>query len=318
MKKRAKIVEVSLLLITIFSITSILLFKVRVNYISSLTFDSPLNSIIRKILYLVPFILMMFNIGLLQLLKKIRKNRKVDILMYSILPLVVVTLLTYVHYRQQPTDINYFYSRTGILPNVEIIIYLYLLAIFLLGTNINLYPAIQVTTTSFNLLKQYLYRIPIIILLIWGSYSFVSLTSIPSSIAHSSYSDSLTIDPNVEDVETIAKLTAENAVIVHPMRSGTYPFLGNQVMMRYFLTPRILVTPEKLGKLLNDGKLTPYFIAIKGSGGGYVWPIQDLDTNQIFSVSRDDKHNLCNFISYKIITVSDHLDLISAQCETLK
>ncbi len=318
MDKRERVIEIGIFIFTIISVGSIVLLKIRVDYLSSIPLSISFSSILSKALYVIPFLLMILNVGLLQFFKLQRLNSKISGVLYLFVPLFVVGFLTLVHYQQLPTDFNYFYSRTGILPNVEVLIYIYLLAVFMLGAKINLYPAIKITTISIGLLKQYLYRIPLLFLLVWGAYSFVSITTIPASIAHSRYPNNLTLDDRVEDVEKIAELTSPDTYIVHPLRTGAYPFLGNQVMMRYFLTPRVLVTPEKLGKSLSEGKKNPFFIAIKNSESEYVWPVIDLEKNQIFSISREDNVNVCKFVTYKVITVSSHLDLIAVQCEDIK
>lgn len=318
MENRVKLLEIGLFLFTIISVGSILLFKLRIDYLSSVSLSSSITSILSKVLYLVPFVFMMVNIGLLQFFKQKRLSSKTWSILYTLSALIMVVILTIIHYQQLPTDFNYFYSRTGILPNVEIFIYIYLLAVFMLGAKIDLYPAIKMTTISIGLLKQYFYRIPLLIFIVWGAYSFVSVTTIPASIAHSGYPNNLTLDPRVEEVEKIAELTPTDSYIVHPLRTGAYPFLGNQVMMRYFLTPRVLVTPEKLGKLLSSGKKNPYFIGIKNNESEYLWPVIDLEKNEIFSISKDDNINVCKFLSYKVIAVSSYIDLISVDCEDIK
>lgn len=74
----------------------------------------------------------------------------------------------------------------------------------------------------------------------------------------------------------IRSKTPDDAVIIHPPQSVDFPDVGNQVLLRYYLYPRTLVTYKLLNQYLNDKSKETCnmytLISRSGSDKEYIFP----------------------------------------------
>lgn len=89
-------------------------------------------------------------------------------------------------------------------------------------------------------------------------------------------------------IEELRKKTSKNALIIHPPQSSTWPLIGNQPTIRYFLYPRTLVS----GALLDSQEIIyeikeAYFAEIYQDSEKH-WPTYDLKSKTISFDAKTD------------------------------
>ncbi len=83
-----------------------------------------------------------------------------------------------------------------------------------------------------------------------------------------------------------------NAVVFHPSQSWDFPELGNQVLLRYFLYPRVLVSPGKLSQFTSDHTqgCELYSVLAANYDRGATFPDYDnLEFEELTYLGRDGK-----------------------------
>lgn len=87
------------------------------------------------------------------------------------------------------------------------------------------------------------------------------------------------------EIAFVAAHTPENAVIIHPTQSDDFPVIGNQVLIRYHLYPRVLVSWARLEQYKTDNSAShiAYTIMARGNKerGAKIFPTDRISADEI-------------------------------------
>jgi hypothetical protein len=88
----------------------------------------------------------------------------------------------------------------------------------------------------------------------------------------------------------INSYTTGNSTIIHPFQDNS-PSLGNQVLLRYFLYPRILVSSPRLSDYLKDGHSLSgtYYILIKSYTEDIFYPDENFLASTVVILYKDNE-----------------------------
>ncbi len=114
-----------------------------------------------------------------------------------------------------------------------------------------------------KILKGFEFRLLFLVSLFLVYYSLYPFISFVKILSESGKSYDYVLGSQYKYIEALIKNVPDDSAVIHPPQSTKWPAIGNQVVLRYFLFPRMLVS----GALLSDGDLVAkigdaYFVEI--------------------------------------------------------
>ncbi|PIY80166.1 MAG: hypothetical protein COY80_04320 [Candidatus Pacebacteria bacterium CG_4_10_14_0_8_um_filter_42_14] len=126
-------------------------------------------------------------------------------------------------------------------------------------------------------------KILIVLILIFSFISSINtILNFRSQYKNAQISYEQRFGDEYEFVKILKATVPERSSVIHPPQNSTWPFIGNQPIIRYFLFPRRLIS----GVLLNNRKITQeisaaYFAEIYSESTDKHWPLVDTSNKAI-------------------------------------
>lgn len=216
---------------------------------------------------------------------------------------VAIRIMLYIDYSHYP---NYIFSIYGIKPEflrlISIVNYVFL------GIILGLFVAIYESklnkknikakdnesvnnVNKFNILTV-INVLAIVILFSMSMYPFINL---PILLKESKNDYKKRIGNDYVYIDALVKLTPESSNIIHPPQSNSWPLIGNQPIIRFFLFPRVLIS----GRLIDNNNIvsnfkTSFFVVIDKTDSANDWPV-------IEKVRREIMFDGKNYVKYSNI-----------------
>jgi uncharacterized membrane protein YsdA (DUF1294 family) len=190
---------------------------------------------------------------------------------------------------------NYLYAQLGIrydtlsTTNYSIIFIFFLVFYILLQKRLVFFGRSTTDTYVESLSKSRTFLV-VLGFFIAATGSFYPLTNARRLYLQAQWSYEQKFGVEYEYVQQLAAHTPERAFIIHPVQGESWPFYGNQPMIRYLLFPRTLVS----GVLFTDQYFAhtikqAYFAAIAPHHTLSPWPLIDPSQRQIIF---DQEHSI--------------------------
>lgn len=275
--KHPKLIKRLLFIPTILGVISPVLYLLRKFLIEQGNALYPLPGIIIRLNQLIPWVLLMISFARFNSLISTSSatNRRRYSKLESLLLLITFVVYTLLHYFNQYSHANYSYSLMG-APFDHVAQFAWLtLASLVLG------PSSKYWVTFYKDLKNeknaHKYNLKFSkltqgVFLIIIFFQLISITlTLPNSVK-------VKLNPNAifaskqQVVDELIKLPSES-VIVHPPQDSRWPALSNQIILRYYLFPRTLVSGEIEG--LRDAPPLQsefYLIQSRNPALNQTWP----------------------------------------------
>lgn len=192
----------------------------------------------------------------------------------SLLYLVVGNYLLNLESKKYP---NFLYSQTGFTPEQIRLVLLFCTLFILITIPYLAYSYLQEHSKERVRVRGVNTGLVIFVILLLtqlSAYPFFSFTKMYAG-AKVSYSEIL--GNQYPYIRALEDNTPKNSNVIHPPQGSKWPAIGNQVVLRYFLFPRTLIS----GAVLNNEDLaiqigSAYFVSIE-PGTKYQWPLISQD-----------------------------------------
>ena len=253
---------------------------------------------------------------------RIKKLHKKPFILISIMSLIFVIIIQKMFNLQYLNYPNYIYSKYGItIIQLQFMNFVALLELMLFitiylfnvggrtSTNLNI-PVSNVKflgnnnmfngKITFEKVSVLISTLSIFGLFVLSTSVFLDWTKL-SSTSREGYEAK--VGKDYKYIELISTKTSKDVKIIHPPQGNTWPAIGNQPLIRYFLYPRILIS----GALIDNNEITQeigeaYFIEINSDNNLTHWPL--LETEKM-SVTFNETYSV-KYEKLDVIFMSDY------------
>lgn len=193
---------------------------------------------------------------------------------------IVVLVLINLEHNSYP---NFLYSKTGNTISFlsfynKIIFAFLLLSVFVQIKTKKLEKKLTIHSENYlSILIKFIVSTLFFSLVLKGFYPIANFKSIYSD-SKLSYHQKL--GEEFIAIELLANHIPENETIIHPPQNSTWPLIGNQPMIRYFLYPRKLVSGVLISNQLFANEISSaYFLEL--SDETKKWPKYDIEKSEV-------------------------------------
>ena len=212
---------------------------------------------------------------------------------------------------------NFVYSQYHIyLPYLNsfsnLQVFVTILSIFIYSKKININDVLSAKNIKLllkNLKKPYLILSIVLIYMVTISIpTYIKLGIYEFSLLNKSFDKNINYKMRTVDLWNIAikmnyieRLLPTNSIVFIPPQTWDFPEVGNQVLSRYYLYPRTLVSPGKVKEYLEDNKDVCkifYILLEKGRFKGEYFPEEDIKNVKVTIVDFNGKKYEYNNADY--------------------